>query len=106
MKLYRVFITILAGAMLLSASSCSVQQGKKNLEEGSSQVEVASTANPDPSAPTVYFTSSITPEGLVKVYEALGVKANGRVAVKISTGESSESIGLGSRKYNIVNIDK
>jgi uncharacterized Fe-S center protein len=39
----------------------------------------------------VYFTSSITPEGLVSIYEALGVQAGGRVAVKISTGESAES---------------
>lgn len=35
----------------------------------------------------VYFTKEITPESLVKIYEALGVKAEGRVAVKISTGE-------------------
>ena len=36
----------------------------------------------------VYFTKEITPESLVKIYEALGVKAHGKVAVKISTGES------------------
>lgn len=35
----------------------------------------------------VYFTKDITPESLVKIYEALGVPAHGRVAVKISTGE-------------------
>lgn len=35
----------------------------------------------------VYFTKDITPEALVKIYEKLGVKATGRVAVKISTGE-------------------
>ncbi len=35
----------------------------------------------------VYMTTDISPEGLVRVYEALGVKASGRVAVKISTGE-------------------
>lgn len=35
----------------------------------------------------VYFTSDISPEGLVRIYEALGVEAQGRVAVKISTGE-------------------
>jgi uncharacterized Fe-S center protein len=40
---------------------------------------------------TVYFTSEITPESLVKIYDALGVEAFGRVAVKISTGESPES---------------
>ena len=43
---------------------------------------------------TVYFTSDISPEGLVKVYEALGVQPEGRVAVKISTGESEKSHNL------------
>ena len=37
----------------------------------------------------VYMTRDISPEALVKIYEALGVKAEGRVAVKISTGEGS-----------------
>lgn len=37
--------------------------------------------------PKVFFTKEITPESLVKIYEALDVKAEGRVAVKISTGE-------------------
>ena len=37
----------------------------------------------------VYMTRNISPEALVKIYEALGVKAEGRVAVKISTGEGS-----------------
>lgn len=37
--------------------------------------------------PTVYFTREITPDSLVKIYEALGVELKGRVAVKISTGE-------------------
>ena len=39
----------------------------------------------------VYMTKNIDAAALVKIYEALGVKAEGRVAVKISTGESSES---------------
>jgi len=37
--------------------------------------------------PKVYFTRDITPESLVAVYEAVGRPAEGRVAVKISTGE-------------------
>ena len=41
--------------------------------------------------PTVYFTREITPESLVKIYKALGVEATGRVAVKISTGESGNT---------------
>ena len=40
------------------------------------------------SVPKVYMTTEITPEGLMRVYEALGVTAEGNVAVKISTGES------------------
>ena len=40
----------------------------------------------------VYFTKDITPESLVSIYEALGVETKGkRVAVKISTGESSRT---------------
>lgn len=39
----------------------------------------------------VYFTSEISADALVKVYQALGVPASGSVAVKISTGESAKS---------------
>lgn len=35
----------------------------------------------------VYFTKEITPESLIRIYEALGVSLKGSVAVKISTGE-------------------
>ena len=35
----------------------------------------------------VYFTKEITPESLVKIYQALGVELKGKVGVKISTGE-------------------
>jgi uncharacterized Fe-S center protein len=37
--------------------------------------------------PKVYMTADITPNGLMAVYESLGLEANGKVAVKISTGE-------------------
>ncbi len=39
----------------------------------------------------VYFTKEITPESLVKIYHALGVEPQGRVAVKISTGEGGNN---------------
>ena len=35
----------------------------------------------------VYFTDRITPDSLVEIYKALGIELNGKVAVKISTGE-------------------
>lgn len=50
---------------------------------GSNQKKAAA-----PEKPTVYFTTDISPESLVRIYEALGKEATGRVAVKISTGEA------------------
>ena len=35
----------------------------------------------------VYFTKEITPESLIRIYQALGKELNGKVGVKISTGE-------------------
>ena len=69
----RILIVLAAMAMVLP--SCGQNNNKK-----------AQTT--DENASVVYFTKDISPEGLIKVYEALGVEAKGRVAVKISTGES------------------
>lgn len=41
----------------------------------------------------VYFTKDISSDGLIKIYEALNIKLDGKVAVKISTGE------LGGHNY-------
>ena len=35
----------------------------------------------------VYFTKEITPESVIKMYEKLGIKLNGKVAVKLHSGE-------------------
>lgn len=35
----------------------------------------------------VYFTKDLTPEGVVRIYDALGVKLPGKVAVKLHSGE-------------------
>lgn len=48
---------------------------------------VISCSPKEPATPKVYMTTDISPEGLVRVYEALGVEFDGKVAVKISTGE-------------------
>ncbi len=50
-----------------------------------------STAAANASAPVVYITTEITPESLVKIYDALGFNAEGNVAVKMSTGEPPNS---------------
>lgn len=41
----------------------------------------------------VYFIKEITSENLIKIYEALGINLDGKVGVKVSTGEA------GSRGY-------
>lgn len=42
--------------------------------------------------PTVYYMKNVTPANIVKVYEALGKKAEGKkIGIKISTGESNKS---------------
>ena len=77
--------------LALSISTCGTPKKATTEAVATPAVEVPSTPNPDPSLPYVYFTSDISPEGLVKAFEALGVKPEGRVAVKISTGESEQS---------------
>ncbi|MBT9779649.1 DUF362 domain-containing protein [Clostridium sp. MCC353] len=50
------------------------------------------TAGQAEAAPTVYMTTDISPEGLMKIYNALGTPATGEyVAVKISTGENGSN---------------
>ncbi len=47
---------------------------------------------PADSVATVYYIKDITPQNLVKIYEALGRKAEGnKIGIKISTGESNKS---------------
>jgi uncharacterized Fe-S center protein len=35
----------------------------------------------------VYFTPELTPEAVVRMYEALGIQLPGKVAVKVHSGE-------------------
>ena len=74
-------LTVAAVAML----SCGSQSNELAAQNLSHEVE----QNTD--APVVFMTTDISAESLVRIYEQLGVKAEGRVAVKISTGESEKS---------------
>ena len=65
----------------VSLSACGGNKNE-NVKTDTDSVTISETA-----VPRVYMTREITPEALVKVYEALGRSADGRVAVKISTGE-------------------
>lgn len=69
-------------AVALSLCACS----------GHSQSTAQAAAADSDSVAVVYFTSEITPESLVRIYNALGADTQGKkVAVKISTGESEKS---------------
>ncbi len=74
-------IAIIATTMFLSfmASACGSANGGNRTAQ-SAEGEEAET-------PKVYFVKEITSANLVRIYEALGREAKGRVAVKLSTGE-------------------
>ena len=62
--------------------------------ESTAESMPADSSSGEPTAsgsPTVYFTSDISAEGLVRIYEALGWTPSGKTAVKISTGEPPAS---------------
>ena len=50
-----------------------------------------SFAQEEEEKPIVLFTSDISPEGLVYIFNALGWEPTGKIAVKLSTGESEKS---------------
>lgn len=83
-RIYSILIAVLVLPLLL-ATSC--RTAKATAQNTNNETTIVT----DESAPVVYFTSDISPEGLVKIYEALGVESFGRVGVKISTGESEKS---------------
>ena len=93
-----------AGSSAGAKAESAPKQEEEELQTGTESAENAATAevaetaqtenaeNAKPAdAPTVYFTSDITAEGLVKIYDTLGWTPTGRVAVKISTGEPPAS---------------
>lgn len=81
---YLKFLSFI-GCVAFVASSCGNKQTSNQAED---------VPNDSVQTAKVYYTKDITPESLVKIYEALGVPAQGKVAVKISTGESAESYNL------------
>ena len=76
-------LSLAAAALVLAACGSSNRSASQPVPEPGK--------TDDPEAVAVYFTRDISPAGLVKAYEALGVPAQGRVGVKISTGESEKA---------------
>ena len=70
------------------ADAASTQSESGNSASSSdTESEILSHAN----KAVVYMTTDISPEGMMAVYEALQWEPEGKVAVKLSTGESEES---------------
>lgn len=74
----KMFTSVAIAAMLLV--SCG--NANRNATEPVDSAKECGDAKP-----VVYMTKEITPESLVRIYDALGVVPSGKVAVKISTGE-------------------
>ncbi|MCL2245372.1 MAG: DUF362 domain-containing protein, partial [Treponema sp.] len=78
-------ITVLLLINVLIATGCSPR--KLEAQQISAPEPQRESQPVEDGTPAVYFTTRITPEGLMAAYTALGRAANGKVAVKIHTGE-------------------
>ncbi len=78
--------TLTATALAIALGSCG-----SNATAGNGTASSTDSIAAADTIPTVYFIREISPESLQKIYAALGRKAEGKVAVKISTGESKKS---------------
>lgn len=65
--------------------------GAGNAGTNAAETQADTGADNNTEASVVYFTSDISPEGLMKVYERLNWTPEGKVAVKLSTGEPPAS---------------
>jgi len=72
---------------VIFAVSCSPRNLDAQQVSAPETPAVPQSGQENNTAPVVYFTSRITSEGLMAVYNALGREANGKVAVKLHTGE-------------------
>lgn len=91
-------ITILTGMLAGGCGNSDTQTTKETIRtsletaavsEEEKETEAVSQIQKEPAA--VYFTSDISPEGMMKVYEHLNWTPEGNVAVKLSTGEPPAS---------------
>ncbi|MBR7188016.1 MAG: DUF362 domain-containing protein [Clostridia bacterium] len=88
MKTIRGIVSLLI-CVLLCASSALAADLTTN---GGVELDLSALPHQDEAAPAaVYFISNISPESLVKAYQALNVELPGKVGVKLSTGESERA---------------
>jgi len=98
-KLFSTSIIIITGTigLLLVAITLVAFMGYPGKAEAQMIAENPATVSKEQktpkqtSRPKVYFTTDISSAGLMAVYNALGQKPSGKVAVKVSTGEPPNS---------------
>lgn len=83
-----VFLTLF---LLFGLSACSQSTEKAEDTKEQERRKENGTEQVSADAPKVYMTTDISPQGLQAVYEALGAKPAGKVAVKLSTGENGSN---------------
>ena len=83
MRRYLSNLLILFFMLPLSIYGCNASHG----EGRNGGIEQPSADSLQSELPKVYLMKEINSENLIKVYEALGCTAKGKVAVKLSTGE-------------------
>ncbi len=71
-----------------SSSSSDILEPSAPVESSSETSEPSENGK---ESSVIYFTSDISPEGMLAIYEALGWTPTGNVAVKLSTGEPPAS---------------
>lgn len=94
MKKQRILSLIAAAVLSLSLAGCGQQNSGAASAAGTSkpkESEVTEMQNNSAVTSKVFMTADISPEGLMSVYNALERTPDGKVAVKLSTGEPPNS---------------
>ncbi|MCQ2195820.1 MAG: DUF362 domain-containing protein [Paludibacteraceae bacterium] len=81
-------IILMLSVFALAMSSCG---DKTQKSESGATCEAQTSPCCANNKSIVYETRDLSPESIVKIYKALGREATGRIAVKISTGESEKT---------------
>jgi len=84
-QLFKVFVISFVLFSVFCFGHIDAQQ-RRPAQQSPAPAQTAAP-NPDDGKSVVYMTTNISSQGLLSVYDALGLKANGKVAVKIHTGE-------------------
>lgn len=99
----RWYAILMIVGLLFSLCACTQEEGSAQSpppvqsaqQQQEQQIAGSEATQQQPEAaqgtPVVYMTREITPEGLMAVYQALQWEPQGRVAVKLSTGEPPAS---------------